>query len=137
MSAPDSKPGEPGYKNDAALNYVLVKIIGSGYHKVQVGIHEITRALTSEGITTFYGGLLSLGTQDCMELVIPKFDGYKKGNGATLGLPDLYDNPTTDPCQEINGHNVKDISKVYGRQLCAMLVFFHHGCPQVKGLVDV
>jgi hypothetical protein len=29
MSAPDPKPGD-----EAALNYVLVEIIGSGYHEV-------------------------------------------------------------------------------------------------------
>jgi hypothetical protein len=116
---------------------VLVKIIGSGYCEVQVGIHEITRALTNEGITTFYGGLLFLGTQDCMELVVPKINGYKKGNRAALGLPDPYNDATTDPCKEIDPHKTKVISKVHGCQLCAMLAFCHHECARAKGLVDV
>jgi hypothetical protein len=85
MLAPDPKPGEPGYSDKSALNYVLVKIIGSGYHEVQAGIHEITRALTNKGITTFYSELLLLGTQDCMELVVPKYDGYKKASRKCLG----------------------------------------------------
>jgi hypothetical protein len=107
---------------------MVAEILGPGLRNTVTGIHEISSTLANNGITTFYSGFLSLGAQDCIDLIVPKFDGHPNGDGAKSGAPDPYNDPAGDPCDEIDPREEKTISKVYGRQLHAMLVFCHYEC---------
>jgi hypothetical protein len=123
MSSKANKPGGSAYDDKAAMAYCLIEILGIPPASLDTGSHEILRALIESGISKFYDEFAVLGTDDIMNLPVPAFGGYN----AVPGI----DAPTVLP------HGDKKIGLLYGRQLCALLAYYHHVCVQEKQLVDV
>jgi hypothetical protein len=123
MSSKANKPGGSAYDDEAAMAYCLIEILGIPTDVLDTGSHEILRALIESGISKFYDEFAVLGTDDIMNLPVPAYGGY----AAVLGV----DAPTVLP------HGDKKIGLLYGRQLCALLAYYHHVCVEEKQLVDV
>jgi hypothetical protein len=123
MSSTANKPGGSAYDDEAAMAYCLIKILGIPTASLDNGTNEILCALTESGISKFYDEFAVLGTDDIMNLPVPAFGGYN----AVPGI----DAPTVLP------HGDKKIGLLQGRQLCALLAYYHHACVMEKELVDV
>jgi hypothetical protein len=123
MSSKANKPGGSAYDDKAAMAYCLIKILGIPTASLDTGLHKILRALTKSGISKFYDEFAVLGTDDIMNLPVPAYGGYN----AVPGI----DAPTVLP------HGDKKIGLLQGRQLCALLAYYHHACVVEKQLVDV
>jgi UDP-2,3-diacylglucosamine pyrophosphatase LpxH len=123
MSSKANEPGGLAYNDKAAMAYCLIEILGIHPDALDNGSNEILRALTQSGISKFYAEFAVLGTDDIMNLPVESYAGYTAvpGNAA---LPVL-------------AHGDKKIGLLHGRQLCALLAYYHHTCVVDKRLVDV
>jgi UDP-2,3-diacylglucosamine pyrophosphatase LpxH len=105
------------------MAYCLIEILGIPTAALDNGSNEILRALIHSRISKFYDEFAVLGTDDIMNLPVPAFGGYN----AVPGI----DAPT------VPAHGDKKIGLLHGRQLCALLAYYHHTCVMEKQLVDV
>jgi hypothetical protein len=123
MSSKANKPGGSAYDDKAAMAYCLIEILGIPTAALDNGSNEVLRALIQSGISKFYDEFAVLGTDDIMNLPVPAFAGYNAvpGNAA----------PT------VPAHGDKKIGLLQGRQLCALLAYYHHICVMEKQLVDI
>ena len=118
-----SKPGGSSYNDEDALAYCLMDILAIPEQSLDSGSSEVLRALVESGITKFYAEFAVLGSDDIMSLTVPAYAGYAPPTGS-LAPPVLP-------------HGDKKIGLLPGRQLCALLAYYHHACATEKQIVDV
>jgi hypothetical protein len=100
------------------MMYCLVEILGIHPDALDNGSNKILHALVKSGITKFYAKVAVLGTDDIINLPVDCYGGYTPV--ARSGAP------------EVLAHGNKKIGLLPGRQLCALLAYYHHVCAMEK-----
>ena len=118
-----SKPGGSSYNDEDALAYCLMDILAIPEESLDSGSSEVLRALVESGITKFYAEFAVLGSDDIMSLTVPAYAGYTP--------------PAGSKAPPVLAHLDKKIGLLPGRQLCALLAYYHHACATEKQIVDV
>ena len=126
-------PFRPGYNHHACLKYIAVNLLGEDDHHFRLGVSTLARVFQDNGIASFYDDILMLSDQDILDLETQPFAGYTKGSGAVAP----YNDPTTDPADDIAANAGGKISIFVARRITLIIAFYHYSSKISKTAVDL